>query len=336
MQPRGGHVHLSLFSRLTIGYLVIFLVVATASASAVLQLRYFRDLTESILNIDNRMLDHEKILAELLLAQSRAEQKFIITRDETWYQQFVRLKSEFDSRLQSALALNDPAAASILKAIQRDSERYQQLVQDEGHLVRANKRYPQAQYKSDKDVLVDALLSACEKLRQNQQRVTHAKVADLAAAADQAGETAVIIAASCLLAIITMSLLITKSITRPIELLKTRTRDIAEGNFAGSVPVRSPPEIAELAVAIDRMSEKLHELDRLKADFFASMSHELRTPLTSIKEGTGLLLDGVGGETSEKQRKLLSILAEESNRLISVVNSLLDLSKLEAGMMAYD
>jgi two-component system sensor histidine kinase GlrK len=133
-----------------------------------------------------------------------------------------------------------------------------------------------------------------------------------------------------------MSLLITKSITRPIELLKTRTRDIAEGNFAGSVLVRSPPEIAELAVAIDRMSEKLHELDRLKADFFASMSHELRTPLTSIKEGTGLLLEGVGGATSEKQRKLLSILAEESNRLISVVNSLLDLSKLEAGMMAYD
>jgi hypothetical protein len=130
-------VHLSLFSRLTIGYLVIFLVVAMASASAVLQLRYFRDLTESILNIDNRMLDHEKILADLLLAQSRAEQKFIITRDETWYQQFVRLKSEFDGRLQSALALNDPAAASILKTIQRDSERYQQLVEDEARLVRA-------------------------------------------------------------------------------------------------------------------------------------------------------------------------------------------------------
>jgi len=76
-------VRLSLFSRLTIGYLVIFLVVAMASASAVLELRYFRDLTESILNIDNRMLDHEKMLADSVLAQSRAEQKFIITRDET-------------------------------------------------------------------------------------------------------------------------------------------------------------------------------------------------------------------------------------------------------------
>ena len=74
----------------------------------------------------------------------------------------------------------------------------------------------------------------------------------------------------------------------------------------------------------------------MKADFFASMSHELRTPLTSIKEGTGLLLDGVGGETTDKQHKLLTILAEESNRLINVVNSLLDLSKMEAGMMTYD
>jgi signal transduction histidine kinase len=146
----------------------------------------------------------------------------------------------------------------------------------------------------------------------------------------------VTIAVASLLAIITMSLLITKSITRPIALLKHKTREIAEGNFDGKLQVTSPPEISELAVAINSMCEKLRELDRIKADFFAAMSHELRTPLTSIKEGTGLLLEGVGGDTSDKQRKLLGILAEESNRLITLVNSLLDYSKMEAGMMAYD
>jgi len=329
-------VRLSLFSRLTSGYLVIFLIVAAASAYAVLQLRRFHALTDSILNVDNRILDHEKMLADLLLAQSRAEQKFAITRDETWYRQFVSLKSDFEKQLESAFALNDVPATPVLQRVQQDFRRYDALVEGEARLVRTNRPYPQSQYKQDKDALVDALLSSFEKLRLNQQQATRAKVLDLAAAAEQAREVSVTIAVGCLLAIFLMSLLITKSITRPIDLLKKKTREIAEGRFDSKVRVVSPPEIAELGAAVDSMCEKLLEIDRLKADFFASISHELRTPLTSIKEGTGLLLDGVGGETSEKQRKLLGILAEESNRLISLVNSFLDFSKMEAGMMAYD
>jgi len=327
---------LSLFSRLTIGYLAIFLIVAAASAYAVLQLRHFRELTESILTVDNRILDYEKTLADLLLAQSRAEQKFAITRDETWSSQFVRLKTDFEARLQGAFALKDPAAMPVLRRIAEDFQRYDELVGAEANLVRANRRYAQTEYKQDKDALVDAMLASFEKLRANQQQLTYAKVTDLAAAADRAREVSVTISITCLLAIVLMSLLITKSITRPIELLKNRTREIAKGNFAGRLAVNSPPEIGELSAAINSMSEKLQEIDRMKTDFFASMSHELRTPLTSIKEGTGLLLDGVAGAISDKQRKLLSILAEESNRLISVVNSLLDFSKMEAGMMAYE
>jgi two-component system sensor histidine kinase GlrK len=130
--------------------------------------------------------------------------------------------------------------------------------------------------------------------------------------------------------------MMTRSITRPMARLKRRTREIAEGRFEGRLKITSPPEIRDLALALDAMADRLNQLDHMKADFFASMSHELRTPLTSIKEGTGLLLDGVGGETTERQRKLLAIVAEESNRLIGVVNSLLDLSKMEAGMMSYE
>jgi two-component system sensor histidine kinase GlrK len=65
------------------------------------------------------------------------------------------------------------------------------------------------------------------------------------------------------------------------------------------------------------------------------ISHELRTPITTIKEGTSLLLEGTCGSTTEKQGKLLTIIAAESNRLISLVNSILDLSKMDAGMMEY-
>jgi len=138
-----------------------------------------------------------------------------------------------------------------------------------------------------------------------------------------------------LVIILVLSFVITRSVTRPIGILKKKTREIASGRFVADLRVTSPPEIRELASSFNLMCQKLNELDKMKADFFASMSHELRTPLTSIKEGTGLLLDGVGGAATDKQRKLLTIVAEESNRLIALVNSLLDLSKMEAGMMNY-
>jgi two-component system sensor histidine kinase GlrK len=118
-------------------------------------------------------------------------------------------------------------------------------------------------------------------------------------------------------------------------MLKQKTRDIAQGKFEGDVSIASPPELRDLAASFNLMCQKLNDLEKTKADFYASMSHELRTPLTCIKEGTGLLLEGVAGTTTEKQRKLLTIVAEESNRLISLVTSLLDLSKMEAGMMTY-
>ncbi len=329
-------MRLSLFSRLSIGYLVLFFIVTVASSYAIVQLGYFGALTQSILNVDNRTLDYQKLLGDLLLAQSRSEQQFAVTKDESWLSQFIHQKMDFEAQVGAALALDNPAAQPVLKKIQRDHLRYQEKVNAEAQLVFANRRYSQEQLKREKDALVDGMLDSLEKMRVNQQQLTYSKVKDLAADAELTRRLSVSITLGCLVAILGISYLITKSITRPIGLLKNRTREIAQGNFSRSVQVSSPPEIGELAAAINLMSARLQELDRMKADFFASMSHELRTPLTSIKEGTGLLLEGVGGETTERQRKLLTILAEESNRMINVVNSLLDLSKMEAGMMTYD
>jgi two-component system, NtrC family, sensor histidine kinase GlrK len=329
-------MHVSLFSRLTLGYLAIFAIVAAASSYAILELTDFGNQAESILRIDNRVLDHEKFLTDLLLSQSRAEQKFVLSRDEAWYLQFVRLKIDFETRVESAAAVADALAQAIVRRVRENYRRYVDLVDDEARWVRTKKNYPQARFKQDKDNLVDAMLDELERLRANQQQTTYSKVKELAAAAAQAREAALSIAAGSLLAIVLMSLLITKSITRPLAALKAKTQEIARGNFDHPVQVKSPREIGELAAALNSMSQQLKELDRMKADFFASMSHELRTPLTSIKEGTGLLLDGVGGATTEKQQRLLGIITEESNRLISLVNTFLDLSKMEAGMTRYD
>ena len=328
-------MRLSLFSRLTLGYLTIFVLVTAVSIYAVAQFYRVAELTQSMLNFDNRVLELEDILRDKLLSQSRYEQRFVITKDEALFEQFLRLKEDFNVQLGRALALGDAAAQGLLRQVQADYRGYEELVVSEADLLRGRKAYSQVQYKHDKDKRLDGMLAALEKLRLGQQQARDSRVRELADAADQARRVSVFITVACLVAIVLLSLLITRSITRPVALLKSKTRDIAEGRFDAGLRISSPPEIAELAAAFNRMCERLGELERMKADFFSSMSHELRTPLTSIKEGTGLLLDGVGGDTTDKQRKLLAILAEESNRLIGVVNSLLDLSKMEAGMLNY-
>lgn len=329
-------MQLSLFSRLTLGYLTIFLLVTTVSAYAIYQLRHVAERANSVLMVDNQVLDYAEKLRESLLSQSRYEQRFMLSKDEAEYKQFLRDKEHFDLQLTNALALGESRIGGILAEIQQHYQNYQELVADEIQLLREKKVYPQNEYKQNKDTIVSGIVDSLDTLKEGQRQAMNVKVRELAETADQARRVSFLITSTCLIVILLLSLLITRSITRPVALLKSKTRDIAEGRFDAGLRISAPPELAELAAAFNRMCERLGELERMKADFFSSMSHELRTPLTSIKEGTGLLLDGVGGETTDKQRKLLTILAEESNRLIGVVNSLLDLSKLEAGMLNYE
>ncbi|MCS6805878.1 MAG: hybrid sensor histidine kinase/response regulator [Acidobacteriota bacterium] len=76
-----------------------------------------------------------------------------------------------------------------------------------------------------------------------------------------------------------------------------------------------------------------HDIERLKNEFVSLVSHELRTPLTSIKGSLGLILGGACGELNNDLRDLLTIAYSNSDRLIKLINEILDLSKIEAGQV---
>jgi two-component system sensor histidine kinase GlrK len=135
---------------------------------------------------------------------------------------------------------------------------------------------------------------------------------------------------------IVISIFITRGITKPLSSMRKKTRQVAGGDFECNLDLSSPPEIQDMAQDFNLMCSKLREMDKIKSDFFSLMAHELRMPLASIKEGIDLLLKGIGDEFEEKRKELLTILAEESNRLVDLVNSLLDVSKMEAGMMTFN
>jgi len=103
---------------------------------------------------------------------------------------------------------------------------------------------------------------------------------------------------------------------------------------------RAEQEILELNASLERrVAERTRQLEaanRAKSDFLANMSHELRTPLNSIIGFSEMLKDGVLGELSEKQRGFVTDIYDAGTHLLALINDILDLSKVEAGMLQLD
>jgi PAS domain S-box-containing protein len=87
----------------------------------------------------------------------------------------------------------------------------------------------------------------------------------------------------------------------------------------------------EILKELEVKNIELKKLDQLKSDFVSIVSHELRTPLAITKEGISLILDGVIGNINSKQSKILTTSKNNIDRLARIINSLLDISKIESG-----
>jgi signal transduction histidine kinase len=90
---------------------------------------------------------------------------------------------------------------------------------------------------------------------------------------------------------------------------------------------------ARLFSEIEDKSRQLAEASQHKSQFLANMSHELRTPLNAILGYTELIIDGIYGETPEKAQAVLRRVESNGKHLLSLINDVLDLSKIEAGQL---
>ncbi len=95
-------------------------------------------------------------------------------------------------------------------------------------------------------------------------------------------------------------------------------------------------ELAEKTAKLQAAYDRLKELDRLKNNFLATVSHELRTPLTSIIGYSEMLESGIAGELSGEQREFVDTIHKKGDQLLALITSLLDLSKLEQGVMHFE
>ncbi|OGP93153.1 MAG: hypothetical protein A2157_14645 [Deltaproteobacteria bacterium RBG_16_47_11] len=327
---------LTIFSRLLTGHLIIFILVIGMSAYAIVQIGRINELTQSVLTVNNRMSDNVERLSDVVFSQVRHERKFLISKDEVFYSQFLQLKGDFDRSLGEMMSIADsPQTKRILNTIKESYRNYQFLFQEELKFLRTGRSYSREGFNREKEKATRSIIDELEKLRTYTAKNATDKIKSLHEIGTELRRIAVMMTGAFLIFGIVISLLINRSITRPLSILEKKTKDIGKGNFKEDLDISSPPELAGLAGAFNLMCNKLSELDKMKSDFFSSVTHELRTPLSTIKMGIVLLKEGIEGPLTEGQRGLLKVLEKETHLLMGLVNSLLDLSKMEAGMMRF-
>jgi signal transduction histidine kinase len=112
--------------------------------------------------------------------------------------------------------------------------------------------------------------------------------------------------------------------------LELRNSQVSLLNILEDVNEKSE-ELKRIAIELMVSKERAEDADRLKSAFLATMSHELRTPLNSIIGFTGIILDGLSGPINDDQKKQLNMVYTSAKHLLSLIQDILDVSKIESG-----
>ena len=122
-------------------------------------------------------------------------------------------------------------------------------------------------------------------------------------------------------------------IINPLAALNAGAKKIAQGDLDVKFGIETGDEVQELAESFEKMASVLKELEEFRADLINMIIHDLKNPLSGIMGGLDFLESGLLGDFSDEQKKIITISKRSSEKMLSMIQNLLDVSKIEEGML---
>jgi CHASE3 domain sensor protein len=311
-----------IFWRIILGYSVILLLASSVAAYSIVQLGGLSGTARSALDSENRMMAYQETLTDAFLSEVRYAGRFLLTRADAHHKEFGQFKEDFKRYMGE---MTSRATAVEIKArLLRTNElhlRYHELFDQEVRYIKAGQPYAQSRYQHEREKILDSALRELERLRAQLQTNLNNKLETMEQAARAARNIAI---AGTLVLIglgVALSLLISRSITKPLSELTRRTAEQPEDPNE-EVEARGIPEIQELSEILAHERHRIREAARSQAEFFDDLSEQLTAPLTSIQQRLAYLKRHLSQAEGHEENPSLEVIIKETERLIDHCNQL--------------
>ena len=265
-------------------------------------------------------------LAEL----DRYERSYVAARDSSLWASAERSKAaireEMDSLRVSPYARPAAILDGVLDSLMASTDQVRALMEEQ-QVVLATEAFGALEpLFAETEVRLRALADSIDGLAQAD--FNRAEAISDAARRSTLAEVAFFLVVALLLAGWT-----TRVLTRPLRRLAAATTAVAAGHLEApaDLPYDQDDEVGVLSNAFRRMTRRLAELDRMKAEFVGVASHELKTPINVINGYTELIEEEMAGDLTDHQHQILDGIAEQARNMSRLVSRLMDISRLEAG-----
>jgi signal transduction histidine kinase len=289
-------------------------------------------ISEDVVSRNYKISNASKKMIDSLLWMEENESKYDLLKKEDYKEYFLAAQREFEGNLNIILTL--PSEREASESIWR------RLYQD--YLA----QLPPAFGSAEKSVESETLWISEEILNEWIQRISRERarneleIESEMLRLNQGGRRAVHYGIVGLGVSILVGLLgtffLTHSMNRPLRELRKGISSISRKGLSDPIPILTKDEFGQLAGAFNEMALRLKEEERMRSDFISMLSHEIRTPITSIRESVSLIIEEVMGPVNERQRRFLSIASDEIARISDLLNHLMQISRLEAGLIKID